>query len=269
MDRAIDIGGGSERFFPESGTFPHTAEQHIKRYEWACLQLRGAGNLLDVACGTGYGSHMLATRLQSAVVGVDLSVMAVNYATETYRCDGLRFIQDDALVLGKLQDSAFDGAVSFETIEHVSNPQAFIAAVRRVLRPGGRFLISTPDRRLSSVLYPLTRRPTNPHHLVEFTRREFIAIMSQDFKVTAVFGQSFVPSPLVAWPVQSALKGIAHNLGDTGKHFLERTYWRGTGTDVQPHEANKGRIANYVILSCVSKQMNGYPSGSFERQSDK
>src|SRR5262249_36768531 len=144
-------------------------------------QLAGASNVVDVACGTGYGSHMLATRLQSTVVGVDLSAVAVNYATETYRCDKLQFIQDDALALGKLRDSAFDAAISFETIEHLPNPEAFVAVLRRILRPRGRLLISTPDRRLSSVLHPILRRPRNRHHLIEFTRPEFIALMSREF----------------------------------------------------------------------------------------
>src|SRR5262249_35749748 len=149
--------------------FPHIAEQHVKRYEWACLQLVGVSNVLDVACGAGYGSHILATRLQCGVIGVDVSAIAVNHAIETYRRDSLEFIQDDALVLGKLQRSGFDAAVSFETIEHLPSPERFVAAVRRVLRPRGRFLISTPDRRLSSVLYPKFRkRPHNPHHLIEF-----------------------------------------------------------------------------------------------------
>lgn len=243
------------RFVPGVDTFPHIGEQHIKRYEWACLQLLGVGNVLDVACGAGYGSHMLTTRLQCAVVGVDFSTIAVNHAIETYRCDSLDFIQDDALVLGKLEDGAFDAAVSFETIEHLPSPERFVAAVRRVLRPRGRFLISTPDRRLSSVLYPMFRqRPHNPHHLIEFTQPEFIALLSRDFEVSGICGQSFVPSPLVTWPVQSALKGLGHILfGDAGKRFIERTYWRGTGTDVQPYEANRGKVANYVVVSCTAK----------------
>jgi SAM-dependent methyltransferase len=170
---------------------------------------------------------------------------------------GFSSFRIDALVLGKLQDGTFDAAVSFETIEHLPNPEAFVASLRRILRPRGRLLISTPDRRLSSVLTILTRRPHNPHHLIEFTRPEFIALVSKGFDVSAVFGQSFVPSPLVACPVQSALKGIAHTLlGNAGRRFVERTYWRGNGTDVQPEEANKGKVANYVVLSCVARSLS-------------
>lgn len=249
-----DIGGGGERFVPQAVTFAHSAEQHVRRYEWACEQLAGARRILDVACGTGYGSEMLRRTLGSEVVGIDSSATAVKHASQSYCHEGLRFVQDDAQMLSKLKDADFDALVSFETIEHVQDALSFVRSLRRVLRPGGRLLISTPDRRLSSVLYPITGRPHNPHHLREFTLREFVEIMTSEFTVAAIFGQSFVPAALVMWPVQVTLKGICHKLlRGVGRTFLEATYWRGTGTHVQTAESNKGKIACFNVLSCTAR----------------
>jgi ubiquinone/menaquinone biosynthesis C-methylase UbiE len=63
--------------------------------------------------------------------------------------------------------------ISFETIEHLPNIDKYLEEISRVLKPGGEFIVSTPDRRLSSVLYPFTRKPSHPFHIKEFTYQEF------------------------------------------------------------------------------------------------
>jgi 2-polyprenyl-3-methyl-5-hydroxy-6-metoxy-1,4-benzoquinol methylase len=73
----------------------------------------------------------------------------------------------------------FDSVVSFETIEHVPDPARFVAECARVLKPGGNFLVSTPNRELWS---PRSATPLQRHHVKEFTRKEFLAIL-KPFKV--------------------------------------------------------------------------------------
>src|SRR5882672_4626203 len=111
-------------------------------------------------------------------VGVDLSLEALRYA----RRHPAAYVAADAaqLPFGRV----FDAVVSFETIEHVPDPARFVAECARVLKPGGLFLVSTPNRELWS---PRSAKPLQRHHVKEFSRKEFLQVL-QPFKVQ-LFGQ--------------------------------------------------------------------------------
>lgn len=158
------MGFDDERLVPEEAV-EASLQEHLARYRFAREQARG--RILDVACGTGYGTAMLGA------VGVDLSLEALRYA----RKYPARYVAADAVRLpfGRV----FDTIVSFETIEHVPDPQRFVAECARVLKPGGRFMVSTPNRELWS---PRSPKPLQRHHLKEFNRKEFLAIL-KPFKV--------------------------------------------------------------------------------------
>jgi SAM-dependent methyltransferase len=159
-----------ERLVPEEAV-EASLQEHLARYRFAREHARG--RILDVACGTGYGTAMLDA------VGVDLSIQALHYAKKHYSA---RTVAADAarLPFGRV----FDSVVSFETIEHVPDPARFVAECARVLKPGGNFLVSTPNRELWS---PRSATPLQRHHVKEFTRKEFLAIL-KPFKVQ-LFGQ--------------------------------------------------------------------------------
>ncbi len=146
-------------------------QEHVARYRFARDRVRG-GRILDVACGTGYGTAMLGA------VGVDLSLDALRYA----RRHPAAYVAADAarLPFGRV----FDAVVSFETIEHVADAGRFVSECARVLKPGGLFLVSTPNRELWS---PRSPRPIQRHHVREFNRREFLEVL-RPFKVQ-LFGQ--------------------------------------------------------------------------------
>lgn len=162
-------GFDEERLVPE-GAVEASLQEHLARYRFAKDLARG--RVLDVACGTGYGTAMLGA------TGVDLSLEALRYAR---RSTG-RLVAADALRLpfGR----AFDTVVSFETIEHVPDAARFVAECARVLRPGGTFIVSTPNRELWS---PRSPRPLQRYHVREFNLREFLAVLGP-FKVR-LFGQ--------------------------------------------------------------------------------
>lgn len=146
-------------------------QEHLARYRFAREHARG--RTLDVACGTGYGTAMLGA------TGVDLSLDALRYAGKHHPA---AYLAADAarLPFGRV----FDTVVSFETIEHVADPVRFVAECARVLRPGGAFLVSTPNRELWS---PRSATPLQRHHVKEFTRKEFLEVL-RPFKVQ-LFGQ--------------------------------------------------------------------------------
>jgi SAM-dependent methyltransferase len=145
-------------------------QEHVARYRFARDRVRG--RVLDVACGTGYGTAMLQA------VGVDVSLDALRFA----RRYPAAYVAADAIRLpfGRI----FDAVVSFETLEHLPDPERFVAECRRVLKPGGLFLVSTPNRELWS---PRSPKPLQRHHVREFNRREFLQVL-RPFNVQ-LFGQ--------------------------------------------------------------------------------
>jgi len=151
-------------------TFGGPRRGHLLAREWC----RGK-DVLDVASGEGYGTWMLAQVARSAV-GVELARDAVEHATRSYCADNLRFLQGDARDI-PLEDASLDVVVSFETIEHFAEQPRFVAEVRRVLRPDGTFIVSTPDRDN----YSPTESPANPYHVQELTRSEFEQLLQARF----------------------------------------------------------------------------------------
>ena len=156
--------------------------EHLHRYFLARALCRGL-DVLDVASGEGYGTALLAQAARS-VIGVEVSTEAVAHAAAAYRSPNLRFLRGDARFL-PLDDASVDAVVSFETIEHVYEHDQFLAEVRRVLRPGGRFIASSPERDV----YSPSGSSANPYHVRELSRAEFTALLRNSFAHVRLLGQ--------------------------------------------------------------------------------
>jgi GT2 family glycosyltransferase/SAM-dependent methyltransferase len=165
--------------------------EHYHRYCFA-RDLCDGCDVLDVASGEGYGAAMLASVARS-VVGVEIDTAAVAHAQTNYRMPNLRFLHGDALEL-PLVDSSVDVVVSFETLEHLSDQTRFIHEVRRVLRPGGLFVVSTPDR----AVYSAPGSDPNPYHVLELTESEFRSLLDISFAHNRVLSQRPVLGSVLA-----------------------------------------------------------------------
>jgi 2-polyprenyl-3-methyl-5-hydroxy-6-metoxy-1,4-benzoquinol methylase len=147
---------------PDDVTGAETYRLHIERYDFAASYVRG-GTVLDCACGVGYGTQRLADAGAgtSRVTGVDIDGAAIAYGRANYGEGGAEFLCADATTF---DSDPFDLIVSFETIEHVPDPEALIDNFRKLLKPGGILVASVPITPSVDV---------NPHHLHDFTASSF------------------------------------------------------------------------------------------------
>jgi SAM-dependent methyltransferase len=168
-----------ERIVPDA-TEPGIVALHLKRYEFArpyCVGKR----VLDAGCGVGYGSAFLGETARS-VLGVDVSGEAIDYARTRYGGGRVEFAVDDLQELGRA-DGEFDVVVAFEVIEHLPHPERFVSEARRVLKPDGVLVVSTPRVEQGR------DRPANPFHEREFATDEFERLLGRSFGRVDVYGQ--------------------------------------------------------------------------------
>jgi SAM-dependent methyltransferase len=184
-----------ERYHPEVPR--EMAYEHWHRYAFAMELARGR-HVLDAASGEGYGAALLA-RTAASVVGIDLSPEAVAHAQARYGGPRLRFEQGDVLRLDGLADASLDLVVSFETLEHLAEHDALLAAFARVLKPDGLLVISTPDKHT----YTDLAGHQNPHHVRELYREEFEALLARHFARHRLYGQRVVTHSML-WRLDGA-----------------------------------------------------------------
>ena len=192
------------------------AIEHYHRYLLA-RSLAAGLDVLDVASGEGYGSALLA-QVARSVVGIDQSEATVRGAANAFERGNLSFLQADARAM-PLADACVDMVVSFETIEHFDCQDDFLREIHRVLRPGGRLLVSTPDRDI----YSPTGSEPNRFHARELSRDEFAAILVATFQhLTMVQQRPLIGSALLADSVPEAAplvferRGVGHFEACTG-----------------------------------------------------
>lgn len=168
-----------ERIVPDE-TESGIVALHLKRYEFARPHCVGK-DVLDAGCGVGYGSAFLGESARS-VVGIDVSAEAIDYARERYGADNVEFAVGDLQRLER-GDAEFDAVVAFEVIEHLPQPERFVAEAHRVLKPDGVLVVSTPRAEAGH------ERPDNPFHEREFSRGELEQLLRGSFGSVEVYGQ--------------------------------------------------------------------------------
>ena len=171
--------GHPERIVPDH-TESGVVALHEARYRFALPSVERL-DVLDAACGVGYGTALLATTA-ARVVGVDRSAEAVTYARQRYGASNISFYEMDVMALD-LPAASFDAVCSFETIEHLADPAGFLTELARVLRPGGRLFVSTPR------VETTTHSPANPFHALELSRTDFECLLSAHFVDIRLHGQ--------------------------------------------------------------------------------
>ncbi len=160
--------------------------EHTERYRFAGKYVKGK-QVIELGCGTGYGSSILAQAGAKKVIALDISADAISYAKKHFPHKNVEYTVGSAEKTALLQKSA-DVVISFETIEHLANPDKFIAEAIRLLKDNGTCIISTPNAQTSF--------GDNPYHLKEFTAQELDILLTK-FSNRKYFGQRRVTYPLV------------------------------------------------------------------------
>jgi SAM-dependent methyltransferase len=166
-----------ERTLPGIPEENYWFQRHVAAYDYAATLVHG--EVLDAGVGEGYGAAILA-RAATTVVGVDLEPEVIEHAAANY--PDVRFERADLMEL-PFAEKSFDAVVSLQVIEHLPRPREFVSEIARVLRPGGRLILSTPNR--------LTFSPDgirNPFHTVEFAPSELRALLETSLTVERLAG---------------------------------------------------------------------------------
>jgi SAM-dependent methyltransferase len=189
-----------ERLVPEAVLGELVLAEHLARYRLAA-RLAAGRRVLDAACGEGYGTALLARAGAASVVGIDIDAATVRHARERHEVDARR---GDVTAL-ELDDGSFDLVVSFETIEHVAEPERALDELVRVLAPDGVLLVSTPNPREYLVNNPFHVRELAPEELLDALRARLPA-------VRPLYQQNFLTSAVLDEERLAAADG-AHALG--------------------------------------------------------
>ncbi len=169
-----------ERTLPDVPEENYWYRRHLVVYEWIASHTVGR-RVVDMACGEGYGSEVLA-RGAASVVGVDANPEAHEHARLRYVRQNLRFERD----LVETFSEPCDAVVFLQTIEHVQNPGEILEHFKSMLAPGGIAYVSTPN--LLTLAPAGAEKSENPWHVKEYRAHEFRALCEAHFEQVELWG---------------------------------------------------------------------------------
>jgi len=137
-----------------------------------------SGNVLEIGTGSGYGIEHIASKA-TRFVTID-KFQNDNIPELVAKHHNIEFIKMSIPPLAGIADNTFDYVITFQVIEHIKNDKLFVKEIQRVLKPGGKLIVTTPNKKMS-----LTR---NPWHVREYTVDELKKLLLQDFTSVQALG---------------------------------------------------------------------------------
>lgn len=243
----LDDNNG-ERMIPEiyGGS---TFWEHVHRYAFATSFVKGK-RVLDIACGEGYGAAALQKAGATHVIGVDISKDACRHAQRKYGIDTRVGSAEEI----PLDDGSVDVVVSFETIEHVPHPERFLDECVRVLTPGGRLIISTPNKGT----YKFMGGVQNPHHCSEMTEEQFSAALRARFRDTRFYTQH--PDFAPWWSARTFVSDNTSWGHIRGFRRLRRAVQRLIGSEAVRDPTDEERSAIVELIVGLERKPNQFLS---------
>ncbi|MDY0987411.1 class I SAM-dependent methyltransferase [Flavobacterium sp. CFBP9031] len=158
----------------ETFVYNRIAIEHLHRYAITNNYIKGK-IILDIASGEGYGAALMSKEA-SFVYGVDIDKEAISKAKLKYTQKNIEFLEGSTNAI-PLDDNTIDVVISFETIEHHDEHDKMMLEIKRVLKPDGIVIISTPDK----LYYSEERNLLNEFHVKELYKHEFKNLINNYF----------------------------------------------------------------------------------------
>ena len=249
-----------ERYLPEYDA--DWTLEHVHRYLVAREFVSGK-DVLDIASGEGYGSFMLA-KMARSVIGVDVAEDAVGWAQHKYRRDNLEFRKGSAVAI-PLEDGSVDLVVSFETIEHLAEHDAMLEEIRRVLRPGGFLIMSSPDK----YEYTDVHGFRNEYHVRELYRDGFEELLRAHFIHCRILSQRVVFGSVMGGEDQSSFLSWRKNDPDSRTAGLSNPwYFIAIAGDVPVPPLPCGVLKAPIEESDMARELSALLAGERSRLED-
>lgn len=235
-------------------------KESLARYEFAASCLKDGIKVLDLGCGTGYGSDLLSRKFE--VVAVDKDKEAISFAKKHYP-NGARFLVCDVTNL-PFENEKFDAVCAFEVIEHIKDVDRMLLEVKRVLKEEGKFILSTPRKSKTNYV-------RSPYHVREYDELELTDLLTKHFKKVEILGQvkstrasaafhDFIKSQrvrekLVGRDFLGIRKLFPRNLKEGFWRFMGNFFGRGSqeylNTSDFPIKAGNLDKAEFLVAVCV------------------
>lgn len=168
----------------ETTIYGDVTVEHLHRYSLARFFIKDK-IVLDIASGEGYGSYLMAKSAKK-VIGVDIDQEAIDLSSTKYKNENLSFLRGSTDLI-PLDDNSVDVLISFETIEHHDKHHEMFIEIKRVLKPDGILIMSSPDKKYYSDL-----NKNNPFHVKELYLAEFTNLSNEYFQTTTIYFQNCI-----------------------------------------------------------------------------
>ena len=199
-----------ERIEPNTKEWKLYYANHIYRYEFAnkVLKKNSCSNILDIASGVGYGTNYLAENRYEKITGVDISEDSLDIAEKKFSHKNINFVKDDCNNLKTVNQQKYNGIVSFETLEHLTNFNYFVKELYHLLSDNGILIISTPN-----ILVTEHYSKDDWHyHEKEFTPQEFYDLLKDvGFNSVKLFGQKYTQTGLLRNEIRHEINVLSSN----------------------------------------------------------
>jgi 2-polyprenyl-3-methyl-5-hydroxy-6-metoxy-1,4-benzoquinol methylase/glycosyltransferase involved in cell wall biosynthesis len=189
--------------------------EHLHRYAYATPFVQNK-RVLDLACGEGYGSYLLAKTARS-VVGIDIDENSIKHARNKYIKQSLEFKVGSVTEVPIAGEHLFEVIVCFEALEHIEDHQKLLSEMKRLLTPDGIFIVSTPNK----TVYTDEPQYNNPFHVHELYFDEFRELFEKHFKNVRFLGQRIYCNSNI-WPVFAGedTKAVEYVIDRNPKEFV-------------------------------------------------
>lgn len=229
--------------------------EHEARFEFAARYVAGKV-VVDCACGSGAGTKVFAMAGAAVVHAVDLDLAGLDEARTQCRGHAVNLLAASATRL-PLRPRIADVFISLETIEHLDDAEAFLAQVRRALKPEGTFICSTPNRKVTNPGLRPDGKPCNRFHVREYSAEEFSELLGGVFEKCELWGQNAqcrLPTRALGLlgrclPWHGATR--AHQFCKLLRAMTMRRNWHA----VQARDP--GREYEYLVAVCARPRANG------------